>query len=223
MPCTAKKFEAGRPELGRNDEPDIDCVITVQELAKMIKAAGIDFHTLPETPFDAPFGLGSGAGEIFGASGGVMEAALRTVTEVLTGKSLEKIDFEDCRGLAGIKEATVVIGESEVKIAIANGLANARKLMDAVRAGEADYQFIEVMACPGGCIGGGGNPAKTNEIMKARVAAVYATDSSLPMRKSHENPAVKEIYATFLGEPNSHKAHELLHTTYQDRSAVLMA
>jgi len=221
MPCTAKKFEAGRPELGRDGRPDIDGVVTVQELANMIQSSGITFSSLPETDFDDPFGLGTGAGEIFGATGGVMEAALRTVYEVVTGTPLENIDFVDCRGFAGVKEASVQMGDMTVKVAIAHGLGNARSLMEAVKRGEADYQFIEIMACPGGCIGGGGNPLKDWNKMDHRFDAVYETDTSLPLRKSHEDPAVQALYEQFLGEPNSHKAHELLHTTYQDRSALL--
>jgi len=221
MPCTAKKFEAIRPELGRDGYSDIDVVVTVQELSRMIRAAGIDFKNLPETEFDKPFGLGSGAGEIFGATGGVMEAALRTVYEVVTGETLANVEFEAVRGFDGIKEATVSIGGTDVKVAIAHGLGNARKLMDALRSGEASYHFIEIMACPGGCIGGGGNPIKDWKKMDARLEAVYRHDKELPLRKSHENPAIKAIYEEFLGEPNGHKSHELLHTYYTDRSNLL--
>jgi len=221
MPCTAKKFESKRPELSRDGAPDIDRVITVQELAHMIKSSGINFAKLPETDFDDPFGLGTGAGEIFGATGGVMEAALRTVYEVVTGEPLEKIDFTDCRGFEGIKEATVQMGDLTVKVAIAHGLGNARKLMDAVKAGNTDYQFIEIMACPGGCIGGGGNPIKDWNKMAQRFDAVYNTDVDLPIRKSHENPAITALYDQFLEKPNSELAHHLLHTHYQDRSALL--
>lgn len=221
MPCTAKKFEAARPELGRDGYQDVDVVITVQELARMIRSAGIEFATLPETDFDSPFGIGTGAGEIFGATGGVMEAALRTVYEVVTGKELTEIDFTGVRGFDGIKEAAVNVGDITVKVAVAHGLGNARELMELIRQGKADYHFIEIMACPGGCIGGGGNPVKNWRKMAPRLAAVYAEDKNLTLRKSHENPYVKEIYAAFLGEPNSHKCHELLHTHYTDRSALL--
>jgi len=221
MPCTAKKFEALRPELNRDGIQDVDRVVTVQELAHMIKSSGINFASLPETEFDDPFGLGTGAGEIFGATGGVMEAALRTVYEVVTGEPLEKIEFHDCRGFEGIKEASVQMGDLEVKVAIAHGLGNARALMDAVKAGTADYHFIEVMACPGGCIGGGGNPIKDWNKMAHRFDAVYSTDEDLPIRKSHENPAIHALYDQFLGEPNSELAHHLLHTHYHDRSALL--
>ena len=221
MPCTAKKFECKRPELGRDGYQDVDVALTVQELARMIRNAGIDFKTLPDTPFDVPFGEGSGAGEIFGATGGVMEAALRTVYELVTKEELKTIDFTEVRGFEGIKEATIPVGDIDVKIAVAHGLGNARKLMEALKRGEADYHFIEVMACPGGCIGGGGNPIKNWKKMDRRIVSVYDTDQSLPIRKSHENPAIKYIYDEFFGEPNSHKAHELLHTTYEDRSHLI--
>lgn len=220
MPCTAKKFEAKRPELGRDGYADIDIVLTVQELARMIRSHGIDFENLEETPFDDPFGLGSGAGEIFGATGGVMEAALRTVYEIVTEKPLASLDFHEVRGFEGIKTATVQMGDTAVNVAIAHGLGNARKLMDAVKEGKAHYHFIEVMACPGGCIGGGGNPVKNWKKMEHRVQAVYDTDLHLPLRKSHENPAVKQLYHDFLGKPNSTIAHRLLHTHYRDLSAL---
>lgn len=221
MPCTAKKFEAKRPELGRDGYADIDIVLTVQELARMIRSHGIDFENLEETPFDDPFGLGSGAGEIFGATGGVMEAALRTVYEIVTEKPLASLDFHEVRGFEGIKTATVQMGDTAVNVAIAHGLGNARKLMDAVKEGKARFHFIEVMACPGGCIGGGGNPVKNWKKMEHRVQAVYDTDLHLPLRKSHENPAVKQLYHDFLGKPNSTTAHRLLHTHYRDLSALL--
>ena len=187
----------------------------------MIDQAGIDFKALPESNFDAPFGLGSGAGEIFGATGGVMEAALRSVYEIVTGEELADIEFNDVRGFEGIKEATVQVGSIPVKVAVAHGLGNARKLMDQVRAGKADYHFIEIMACPGGCIGGGGNPIKNWAKMEHRVKAVYDTERVLPLRKSHLNPAVKRLYDEYLGEPGGHLSHELLHTHYTDRSDLL--
>ena len=221
MPCTAKKYEARRPELGRDGYQDVDVVITVQELARMIRSAGIQFNSLPDTEFDAPFGLGTGAGEIFGATGGVMEAALRTVYEIVTGKTLEKVDFKQLRGFDGIKEANVDLGDITVKVAGAHGLGNARKLMDLIKSGEAQYHFVEVMACPGGCIGGGGNPVKNWRKMEPRLEAVYRLDESMPLRKSHENKAVNALYEEFLGEPNGHKSHELLHTAYVDRSGLL--
>ncbi len=221
MPCTAKKYESQRPELTSTDAgPDVDVVLTVQELAKMIKAAGIDFANLPETDFDLPFGLGSGAGEIFGATGGVMEAALRTVYEVVTGETLQNLDFESVRGLTGVKEASVNLAGTEVKVAVASGLGNARKLMDAIRAGKADYHFVEIMACPGGCIGGGGNPIKNLAKMEKRLDAVYKTDKELPLRKSHENPAVTQLYKEFLVKPLGEKSHHLLHTHYTPRPNV---
>ena len=217
MPCTAKKFEAKRPELGRNGNPDVDAVLTVQELAKMIKSAGLDFQNMEETPFDDPFGLGSGAGEIFGVTGGVMEAALRTVYEVVTNEELVNVDFTTVRGFEGIKEATIQVGNLPVKVAVAHGLGNARILMDAIRNGKADYHFIEIMACPGGCIGGGGNPIKNWQKMAYRYESVYQEDVNMPIRKSHKNPAIDMIYKEYLGTPNGHKAHELLHTHYTPR------
>lgn len=223
MPCTAKKFEATRPELGRDGYRDVDAVITVQELARMIRSAGIQFGSLPETPFDAPFGLGTGAGEIFGATGGVMEAALRSVYELVTGKTLPSLDFHQLRGFEGIKETTVSLDGQEIRVAVAHGLGNARKLMELLKAGKASYHFIEIMACPGGCIGGGGNPAKNWQKMGPRMEAVYRVDESLPLRKSHKNPAVARLYDEFLDKPGSELAHELLHTHYQDRSGLLRA
>ncbi len=207
MPCTAKKFECKRREMNASGERDVDLVLTVQELARMISAAGIDFEKLEETEFDSPFGLGSGAGLIFGATGGVMEAALRTVYEVVTGKTLEKIDFEAVRGFEGWKEATVDLDGTEVKVAIVHGLGNAKKLIEKVRAGEADYQFVEVMACPGGCIGGGGNAPKTWAKMEQRLEAIYEEEKRLPVRKSHENPYVQQCYEEFLGEPLGELSH----------------
>lgn len=215
MPCTAKKFEASRPEMGRNGHRDVDAVLTTRELTKLIKYVGIDFEDLPESEFDSPLGTGSGAAVIFGATGGVMEAALRTVYEKLTGETLARLDFEAVRGFEGIKEATVTIKGMDVKVAIVHTLNNARKILDKIRAGECDYQFIEVMACPGGCIGGGGQPiGTTNEVRQKRIAALYEIDRSLPIRKSHENPDVMTLYKEFLGEPLSEKSHELLHTHY---------
>ncbi len=221
MPCTAKKFECKRREMNASGERDVDLVLTVQELARMISAAGIDFEKLEETEFDSPFGLGSGAGLIFGATGGVMEAALRTVYEVVTGKTLEKIDFEAVRGFEGWKEATVDLDGTEVKVAIVHGLGNAKRLIEKVRAGEADYQFVEVMACPGGCIGGGGNAPKTWAKMEQRLEAIYEEEKRLPVRKSHENPYVQQCYEEFLGEPLGEMSHKLLHTHYVDRHDLL--
>ena len=218
MPCTAKKFECKRPEMCSNPGiPDVDVVLTVQELARMIKEAGLDFKNLPESEYDLPFGLGSGAGEIFGATGGVMEAALRTVYEVVMGKPLPSLDFEVCRGFEGVKEASVDLNGLVVKVAVAHGLANARKVMDAVRAGTADYHFIEIMACPGGCIGGGGNPIKNWAKMEKRKEAVYKTDKESTLRKSHENTIVDALYKDFLVKPLGEKSHHLLHTHYTPR------
>lgn len=219
MPCTAKKFEAQRPEMTASGVPDVDAVLTTRELARMLKEAGIDFAGLPEEEYDAPLGISTGAGAIFGATGGVMEAALRTVYEVVTGKTLENLDFTAVRGLDGVKEASVDLDGKTVKVAVAHGLANAKKVLDRIKAGEADWQFVEIMCCPGGCIGGGGQPIPVDrEKREARVRAIYEVDASMPLRKSHENPAVQTLYKEYLGAPLSEKAHELLHTHYTPRS-----
>jgi iron-only hydrogenase group A len=218
MPCTAKKFECQRPEMRASGYQDVDYVLTVRELARMIKEAGIGFAGLEEEEYDAPFGIGTGAGVIFGATGGVMEAALRTVYEIVTGKTLENIDFENVRGPEGLKIATVDVGGLKVKVAVAHTLSNAKIILDRVKAGE-EFHFIEIMTCPGGCIGGGGQPIPTDtEIRQKRIEAIYKADRGLPIRKSHENPAVQELYKAYLGKPLSHKSHELLHTTYTQRS-----
>ena len=204
---------------------DVDCVITVREVARMIKQTGLNLAELPEEECDSPLGVGTGAGTIFGATGGVMEAALRTVYEVVTGKTLENVEFTAVRGMEGIKEASVDLNGTEVKVAVVHTLANAKKMMDKVRAGQADYAFIEIMACPGGCVGGGGTPivnALTRSILPEDYRAIrgkglYNDDKNLPLRKSHENPFIKAVYAEYLGEPLSHKSHELLHTTYTPR------
>ena len=221
MPCTAKKFEVKRKEMNSSGFRDVDLSLSVMELVGMIKTAGIDFHKIPETPFDDPFGLGSGAGAIFGATGGVMEAALRTVHFVLTGKEMENIEYVPVRGLEGIKEAVVTIGENEIKICVAHGIKNANKIIEKIRNGEADYHFIEVMACPGGCIGGGGTPQKTKAGLLERKRAIYEVDKDLPIRQSHENPAIKKIYEEFLGEPLSDVSKKYLHTVYFDRSDLI--
>jgi NADH-quinone oxidoreductase subunit G/NADP-reducing hydrogenase subunit HndD len=222
MPCTAKKFECGRPEMSVHPGiPDVDAVLTTREAAKMIREAGIDFVNLQDEEFDTPLGISTGAAVIFGATGGVMEAALRTVYEVVTNRTLDdmNINFTAVRGLEGVKETTIKIGDLDVKVAVANGLANARKLMDKVSSGEADYHFIEVMCCPGGCLGGGGQPIPTtDEIRRARMKAIYEEDEAKSIRKSHQNPAVLALYKEFLGEPLSHKSHKLLHTHYVPRS-----
>ena len=223
MPCTAKKFEAKRPELSHNGLQDVDAVITTRELAHMIKQAGIDFANLPDEDFDPVLGERTGAGVIFGATGGVMEAALRTVYEKVTGETLKNVDFEAVRGIEGVKEATVKVGDLDVKVAVAHGTANAAKLLDSIRNGEKTYTFIEVMGCPGGCVTGGGQPivdAQTRmecDPKALRAAALYREDANKPQRKSHENPSIMALYKDYLGEPNSHKAHELLHTTYTKR------
>ncbi|ABN51580.1 MAG TPA: ferredoxin [Hungateiclostridium thermocellum] len=223
MPCTAKKFEAQRPELSSTGYPDVDVVLTTRELARMIKETGIDFNSLPDKQFDDPMGEASGAGVIFGATGGVMEAAIRTVGELLSGKPADKIEYTEVRGLDGIKEASIELDGFTLKAAVAHGLGNARKLLDKIKAGEADYHFIEIMACPGGCINGGGQPIQPSSVRNwkdircERAKAIYEEDESLPIRKSHENPKIKMLYEEFFGEPGSHKAHELLHTHYEKR------
>lgn len=224
MPCTAKKFEIARPEFGRDGYRDVDANLTTRELARMIRQAGLDFAHLPEEEFDDMLGESSGAGVIFGVTGGVMEAALRTVVDVLTGEDMPRLEYADVRGLEGIKEATVSVNGTDINVAIVHGTANAAKLLNAIRAGEKTYHFIEVMGCPGGCVTGGGQPivdARARYYVDpraARAAATYSEDESMAIRKSHKNPAVQKLYAEFLGEPNSHIAHELLHTTYVDRS-----
>ncbi|MCD7827295.1 MAG: [FeFe] hydrogenase, group A [Clostridiales bacterium] len=225
MPCTAKKFEAQRMDhTAVKGLPDIDAVLTVRELARMIKKMGIIWDMLPDGQFDSPFGLGSGAGTIFGATGGVMEAALRTAYETLTGEELKELEFTDVRGTQGIKEATYTIAGNEIRVAVCSGTANAGKLLNMVKSGEKTYDFIEVMACPGGCVNGGGQPiqpasVRNNCDIKAlRAAGLYEDDRNLPVRKSHENPDIKRVYEEFFGEPNSHKAHEVLHTGYTARS-----
>jgi len=220
MPCTAKKFECQRPEMTASGYQDVDYVLAVREAARMIKQAGIDFEELPEEDYDAPLGISTGAGAIFGATGGVMEAALRTAYELYTGKTLEKVDFEAVRGYDGIREASVELNGTTLKVAVAHGLGNARVILDKVKSGEAQYHFIEIMTCPGGCIGGGGQPIPTDtEIRQKRINAMYEVDRGKALRKSHENPALQELYKTYLGKPLSEKAHHLLHTTYQRRSS----
>ncbi|MDR3348361.1 MAG: [FeFe] hydrogenase, group A [Acidaminococcales bacterium] len=215
MPCTAKKAEAMRPQMRSSGYQDVDIVITTRELGRMIKEAGIDFAGIGEEEFDAPMDIGSGAGAIFGATGGVMEAALRTAYELLTGEELKNLDFDDVRGLKGLKEATVDIAGVKVKVAVANTLGQARQMMERVRAQEAPYHFIEIMACPGGCISGGGQPVPVNgEIRMKRHASIYEIDQRSAIRKSHENPAIKTLYSEWLGQPLGEKAHKLLHTHY---------
>ncbi len=224
MPCTAKKFEAQRPEMASSGFRDVDYVLTTRELGRMIKEGGIDFLNLPDEVHDAPMGEYTGAATIFGATGGVMEAALRTVYAVVTGENLPSLDITPVRGLEGVKEATVKVGTlGDVKIAIAHGLGNARKIMDKIREGKADYAFIEIMCCPGGCISGGGEPIPTNnEIRILRSAALYKDDGNVQKkRQSHENESVKKLYDNFLKEPLGHKSHKLLHTKYVKRGDEL--
>ncbi len=223
MPCTAKKFEAARPELGHNGLPDVDVVITTRELARMIKQANIDFVSLPDGDFDSLMGESTGAAVIFGVTGGVMEAALRTAYETITGEILEDVEFHAVRGIEGVKEATVNIGGMEVLVGVASGTGNATKLLERAKSGEKKYAFIEVMACPGGCVNGGGQPivsAQTRmdvDVRVERAKALYGEDRSKALRKSHDNVEIKQIYADFLDKPGSHLAHELLHTHYQKR------
>jgi len=219
MPCTAKKFEAERPEMKASGFTDVDAVLTTRELASMIKEAGIDFAALPDEEYDDPMGMSTGAGLIF--TGGVMEAALRTAYKLLTGEELGNVNIEAVRGIEGVREASIDVGGLQVKAAVAHGLANAREVLEGIKSGRfKDYHFIEIMCCPGGCIGGGGQPQPTNEeIRKARIAAIYEEDESMPIRRSHENPAVQRLYEEFLEKPLSHKSHKLLHTHYTPRAA----
>ncbi len=224
MPCIAKKFEKTREEMVNDGTQNVDAVITTRELARMIKQANIDFKSLEDSEFDDPMGEATGAAAIFGTTGGVMEAALRTAYETVTGKKLEDIDFKDVRGKSGIKKASVKMGDTEVKVAVAHGLANARKIMDEIRDGKADYQFVEIMACPGGCVMGGGQPIVSSKVRNdidvraKRAGCLYTIDEKSTIRKSHENPVMKKLYSEFLEKPGSHKAHELLHTTYHPRA-----
>lgn len=223
MPCTAKKFEIGRDDEDAAGVPDVDIAITTRELARMIKKVGIMFPELPDEEFDSPLGESTGAAVIFGATGGVMEAALRTAVETLTGEELKNVEFQEVRGTEGIKEATYNVAGMDVKVAVASGLGNARKLLDKVKSGEADYHFIEIMGCPGGCVNGGGQPQvrgsvrNFTDVRAIRAKALYDNDAAKTIRKSHENPAIQQLYKEFFGEPGSHKAHEILHTSYVKR------
>lgn len=218
MPCTAKKFEASRPEMTDSGYQDVDYVLTTRELARMIKEAGIDFASLPDEEAEPLMGMYTGAGTIFGATGGVMEAALRTAYKLVTGKELENLDITPVRGMAGIKEATVDVDGLEVKVAVAHGLGNARKLLDPVRVGKSPYHFIEIMACPGGCVGGGGQPISFDMALRStRGQTLYNEDAKLPYRKSYENPSIKRLYEEYLEEPLGEKSHHLLHTRYKRR------
>ena len=223
MPCIAKKFERTRDDMQGAGYDDVDAVLTTRELARMIKQAHINFVDLEDSKFDSPMGEATGAGAIFGVTGGVMEAALRTVQEKVTGNAFEKLEYESIRGMDGIKRAEVDMNGTKVKVVVASGLKNAQIIMEEIKSGKADYQFVEIMACPGGCIMGGGQPIRTSkerstiDIRGKRASALYSIDEKSIIRKSHENPVVKKIYEEYLGEPGGHKAHELLHTTYVKR------
>ncbi len=219
MPCTVKKYESNRGELHEDNQPDVDAVLTTRELVRFFKMAGIEFNDLPEDQFDNPLGESTGAAAIFGASGGVMEAALRTAYFKLSGKELDEMDFDSIRGLEGIKETSVKVNGIELNMAVVNGIGNVKKILDDVENGTSKYHFIEVMACPGGCINGGGQPIhhKPEKIQK-RMKAIYQIDSKMKIRRSHENESVKTLYKEFFIEPNSHKAHDILHTEYFDKS-----
>lgn len=223
MPCTAKKFETKRDDQAASGYPDVDYSLTTRELGRMIESAGIYFKHLPDEEFDNPLGDSTGAAVIFGATGGVMEAALRTAVEKLSGEELKSLDFTEVRGIDGIKEASYTVNGMEVKVCVVSGLANANTIMEKVKNGTADYHFIEIMGCPGGCVNGGGQPIQHAvvrnfvDLRARRAAALYEADKDMPLRKSHESEAVKRLYAEFLGEPGSHKAHEVLHTSYVAR------
>ena len=223
MPCIAKKFERQRPEMQNDGLYDVDNVITTRELSRMIKQANIEFEKLEDSNFDDPMGEATGAGAIFGTTGGVMEAALRTAQDTLTGKSLDKIEFEQVRGGKGIKKSTIEIAGRPIKVVAASGLSNARKILDEIKSGKADYQFIEIMACPGGCIMGGGQPIKSSktrseeDVRKLRADSIYSIDEKSTIRKSHENPVLKKIYEEYLEEPGSYRTEKLLHTNYMKR------
>ena len=223
MPCIAKKYERQREELKVNGISDVDAVITTRELARMIKQANIDFPKLEDEEFDNPMGEATGAGAIFGTTGGVMEAALRAAYELITGEELQNVEFEQVRGAKGIKKATVQMGDKEVRVAVAHGLGNAKKIMEEIKSGKADYQFVEVMACPGGCIMGGGQPIKnsktraTVDVRRKRAEAMYSIDERSTIRKSQDNPILKAIYKEYIGQPGEHRAHELLHTHYEKK------
>lgn len=223
MPCTAKKFETKRDDQSASGYPDVDYSLTTRELGRMIESAGIFFKHLPDEEFDNPLGDSTGAAVIFGATGGVMEAALRTAVEKLSGEELKSLDFTEVRGTEGIKEASYTVNGMEIKVCVVSGLANANTIMEKVKNGTADYHFIEIMGCPGGCVNGGGQPIQHAvvrnfvDLRARRAAALYEADKDMPLRKSHESEAVKRLYAEFLGEPGSHKAHEVLHTSYVAR------
>ncbi len=224
MPCTAKKFEIGRDDQAAAGVPDVDISLTTRELARLIRKVGIDFRSLPDEGFDDPLGESTGAGVIFGATGGVMEAALRTAVETLTGEELADVEFQEVRGTDGIKEATYHVADMDVKVAVASGLSNAKQILEKVRAGEADYHFIEIMCCPGGCVNGGGQPQvhadvrNFEDVRAIRAKVLYDNDAAKTLRKSHDNPSIKKLYEEYLGAPGSEKAHHILHTSYVKRT-----
>ncbi len=219
MPCSAKKFEIKRPEHRLSDgTPEMDAVLTTREFGDLLKLHEIDVPTLPDSAFDPILGDATGAGLMFGVTGGMMEASLRTVAAVLDPKGPSRLEYSVLRGTGGIKRGSVVVGDREIKLAAVHGLANARKLLDCIKAGE-EVHFLEVMACPGGCIGGGGQPLPTDEeTRRRRIEAMYAEDRGLPIRQSHKNPAIQTVYEEFLGKPCGEKAHHLLHTKYTPRT-----
>jgi len=224
MPCLAKKYESQRSEFSVDGNPDVDFSISTRELAHFIRQANIDFVNLPDSDFDRPLGESTGAGVIFGNTGGVIEAAVRTAYELFTGKKLNRLDFTELRGMDGVRQATIDFDGFPLNIGIAHGLGNARKLLDEVKAGRSKFHAIEVMACPGGCIGGGGQPLHHGDssVLKARARAIYEEDKNKPIRVSHENPYIVQLYKEYLGEPNSEKAHHLLHTHYFDKKAKIV-
>jgi iron only hydrogenase large subunit-like protein len=222
MPCTAKKFEAGRPEMGRGGRQDIDAVLTTREAAELIRMYGLDLTALPPDAADTPFGERTSAGKLFGASGGVAEAAIRTAHYLLTGETPNQLKVQALRGLDGIKEFRTTVAGRDIGVAAVSGLGNARKILEQVRAGRTDLQFIEVMSCAGGCVAGGGQPRSASpDVVRARMQALYVIDRDAAVRASHENPAIQRLYAEFLEKPLSHKSHELLHTRYETREPVM--
>jgi NADH-quinone oxidoreductase subunit G/NADP-reducing hydrogenase subunit HndD len=221
MPCTAKKFEAGRPEMRANDRPDVDLVLTTRELGRFLKMRGVQFTALEPDTADSPLGARSSAGKIFGASGGVMEAAIRTAHHLVTGRDLDELRVQAVRGLEAVKRAQVALGERTLNVAVVSGLDNARKILEEIRAGRSDLHFVEVMTCPGGCIAGGGQPIGADlEAIRARMGALYRVDREASVRTAHANTAVQKLYADFLGEPLGERSHALLHTHYGAREIV---
>jgi len=222
MPCIAKKAEAKRPELTKDEHNNVDIVVTTRELGRMIKEAGIEFETLPDSDYDKMMGESTGASVIFGTTGGVIEAAIRTAYEWITGEELENVEFEQLRGMDGFRKATVKIGDKELRIGIASGLGNARELLEEIREGKEQYDAIEIMACPGGCIAGGGQPYHHGnyEIVKKRQEGLYTEDRNKKIRKSHENPEILKLYEEYLGKPFGELAHELLHTHFEERERI---